>query len=430
MNKNSDIKQLIVEIQKGDELRFAEVYDYYKNELYFFIVSISKNKSDAEDILQEAFLTAFEKIDSLKKPESFKSWLYTIAYNKAMNINNNIRGKSESLDDRPYLEREYKRELMNEFDREIVMTEIVDAMEELTPKLYVVAELKYFQGFTIKEISHILDISDNTVKNRLLRTKKIMARSLEEKGIVPQSSSSSVATTLALSFQLMSHSYILNSEIDQKILKEISEVALREGPAHFGVGQLFFEGLKKFFVGTVLVGTTVVAGATIIEHQKSDIEIKEVSYNKNWTNEGVDVNLLLDRNISKSDSVQIRFNEKNLAVESSGKNLRFTAYENGQYQVICQESKIDLDITNIDYVEPKLISASYNKDVLTLVLEDKESGIDYDKSYLIQDGRKFPVSPQGKVIGKLEGDVEIVIYDYALNISKYAITISEDMEGE
>ena len=83
MNRN-EISKLVIKAQQGDNEAFERLYTEFKDKVYFFAYRNVGNKTAAEDITSETFVTALEKLSQLKSGESFVGWLYTICYNKCV----------------------------------------------------------------------------------------------------------------------------------------------------------------------------------------------------------------------------------------------------------------------------------------------------------------------------------------------------------
>lgn len=154
-----------------NEAKFIEQIDQYKNDWYVIARSILKNHEDAEDIVQEALLIAFEKLGTLRKEEKFKAWMTRIVINQAkMHIR-----KSRKL---IYVEHPGE-------NREVQMTEPEnDDIWEITLSMKkewsVPTILYYAQGYSLKEISDILRIPVGTVKSRLAKARQILKEKLED----------------------------------------------------------------------------------------------------------------------------------------------------------------------------------------------------------------------------------------------------------
>jgi len=137
-----DIKTLIEKLKNGDLSVFDDIYYSTKDNVYYTILSIVKDASLSEDIMQETYLKALEKIHSYKPRHSFNSWIITIARNLAINEYNRrkrelhvdpteneiIFGTTESTSEKELLIKEMM-EFLNEDEREIVIMHVIGDMK-------------------------------------------------------------------------------------------------------------------------------------------------------------------------------------------------------------------------------------------------------------------------------------------------------------
>ena len=150
--------------------KFIEQIEKYKKQMYVVAYSILKNQTDAEDVVQEALLTSYERLHTLQDEEKFKPWLMRILVNQAkMYIRKNSRivyiGNEEEID---------QVTPKNNYE------EIWDVVLSLNSKLSLVVILYYSQGYSVKEISKIAGIPAGTVKSRLSKARELLRKELVE----------------------------------------------------------------------------------------------------------------------------------------------------------------------------------------------------------------------------------------------------------
>ena len=152
--------------------KFIEEIKANRNQMYMVALSILKNAEDAEDIVQEALLAAYEKLYTLKNDDKFKSWMMRIVVNQAkMHIRkNNKIVYMEHVED---LVEKYAEEKNNEQN-------IWEVVLSLKSKLSAVVILYYKHNYSIREISRIMGIPPGTVKSRLSKARALLKRKLEE----------------------------------------------------------------------------------------------------------------------------------------------------------------------------------------------------------------------------------------------------------
>ena len=150
--------------------KFIEQIEKYKKQMYVVAYSILKNPTDAEDVVQEALLTSYERLHTLQDEEKFKPWLMRILVNQAkMYIRKNSRivyiGNEEEID---------QVTPKNNYE------EIWDVVLSLNSKLSLVVILYYSQGYSVKEISKIAGIPAGTAKSRLSKARELLRKELVE----------------------------------------------------------------------------------------------------------------------------------------------------------------------------------------------------------------------------------------------------------
>lgn len=188
MKDNKDkINELARKLKKGDKNAFEELYKLTSPKAYFIALQICGDKHDAEDIVQESYVTALAKISALEKTESFMSWFNRIVANKSKDF---LRKKNPSL----FAEGE-ERELdaaaddIREFsleenvDRNELRDAVMDAVQELAVEKRTCVLMKYFDDMSVNEIAQCMEIPVSTVKNRLLAARKELKILFERKGI-------------------------------------------------------------------------------------------------------------------------------------------------------------------------------------------------------------------------------------------------------
>ena len=156
-----------------DKKWFGDMVHIYQKELYRLAFHILKNKEDAEDALQETLYRAYSHLGQLKNPEYFKTWMVRILLNTAFEMQKKRKNNLE-LD-------EYKDVIGKSED---ITTKIMleTVIREMDKKYQYVIFLYYYENYSVKEISEILNVSVMNVKQRLSRSRKILKEKLSERG--------------------------------------------------------------------------------------------------------------------------------------------------------------------------------------------------------------------------------------------------------
>ena len=156
-----------------DKKWFGDMVHIYQKELYRLAFHILKNKEDAEDALQETLYRAYSHLGQLKNPEYFKTWMVRILLNTAFEMQKKRKNNLE-LD-------EYKDVIGKSEDitTKIMLETVIREMDE---KYQYVIFLYYYENYSVKEISEILNVSVMNVKQRLSRSRKFLKEKLSERG--------------------------------------------------------------------------------------------------------------------------------------------------------------------------------------------------------------------------------------------------------
>lgn len=125
--------KLIKKIKQGSYEDFTRLYFIYAHLLYGFILKLTKDPNDAEDILQETFLRIWQTKENLSLEISFKSYLYTIAHNL---IIDSFRKKIDSVEFEVYIQSDaYQNYTENDTENKVYFDEFLDKLNEAKKKL-------------------------------------------------------------------------------------------------------------------------------------------------------------------------------------------------------------------------------------------------------------------------------------------------------
>lgn len=169
----SFIIRLIKKAQKGNEKAFLKLFQMYEADIYRMAFVYLKNEEEALDIVQETAYKAFDKIESLKEPAYFKTWLIKIAISSSLN-------RLKRLEKIVPMQNEYINYMQFEQDDPTVKVLLQQILEELTSEEKGIVLLKYYEGYTFQEIADTLQIPLGTVKSILYRALKKLRVQVEE----------------------------------------------------------------------------------------------------------------------------------------------------------------------------------------------------------------------------------------------------------
>lgn len=170
MEKN--LTELVAAAQKGNNLAFEKLFEATKNAVYYTCLGFVKNEADAKDLMQETYITAFQKIEGLTQPDRFTAWLYRIAINKCKDFLAARKAWLVSSDEADEIENIPDTDLESlpesyiaQKDQRHVLLQIMQS--NLSNVQYQTIFLFYFNELSIAEIAGLMDCSENTVKSRL-----------------------------------------------------------------------------------------------------------------------------------------------------------------------------------------------------------------------------------------------------------------------
>ncbi len=175
-------KQLIEGCSAGKRRYQNRLYSRYSRQLMAICLRFAKNRTDAEDILQEGFVKIFSKIDDYKFEGSFEGWLKRIVINTAIthytkNKKNDVQTDIDDLEDRIAGDAPSYHETEKGHSREKALMKLI---QELPEGYRMVFNLYVFEGYTHAEIAELLDVSENTSKSQLSKARKYLRKRLEE----------------------------------------------------------------------------------------------------------------------------------------------------------------------------------------------------------------------------------------------------------
>jgi len=181
--------ELVQKAQQGNQAAFAELMGRYREAIYYMILKMINNTSDAEDLTIEAFGKAFRNIDQYSPSFAFSTWLFKIASNNCIdflrkkktrqlsifntsgangnagsgiNEETSLSIQSDLLDPEESLIMEQKKILLREL------------VENLKPRYRQLVDLRYFQEYSYEEIAEELELPIGTVKAQLFRARELL----------------------------------------------------------------------------------------------------------------------------------------------------------------------------------------------------------------------------------------------------------------
>jgi RNA polymerase sigma-70 factor (ECF subfamily) len=185
---NPDDQRLIADCLQGRTAAFGELVRRHQDRLFNTVYRLVDNAEDAQDVVQDAFLSAYQSLGSFKGDSQFFTWLYRIAINTAISMKRKQRvaftiqaGRSEEGGTEPLDESEFSRpeHALEKAEQE---RRIQEALKRLSPEHRTVLILKDMEGQKYEAMAEILQVPIGTVRSRLHRARLELREILQRAG--------------------------------------------------------------------------------------------------------------------------------------------------------------------------------------------------------------------------------------------------------
>ena len=175
---------LVEAILGGDGDGFRVLVDRYSQRIYSHIYGMVRNREEAEDLTQEAFLRAYRFLHRYDGKRAFRNWLYTIATNVTLNAVRSGKRREvagEALRSDPVVEKVTDETARSRVKQTEQQDRIGAAIAQLSPKAAMLLQLHYQEGLTMREAAVVMDMSESAVKVQIHRARKRMRELLVDK---------------------------------------------------------------------------------------------------------------------------------------------------------------------------------------------------------------------------------------------------------
>lgn len=175
--------QLVKKASKGERKAQTQLYELYSKAMFKVAYRLVNGVEEAEDLMHEAFIDAFEKLDQFNFESTFGHWLKRIVINKSLN---HLRREKMILEKEEELRKEHSTHEYFEEEGEhwsdaFQLKDIVDATKKLARKHALVFNLYMVEGYDHEEIGEIMGISTSTSRSQLSRAKQNLKEILMNK---------------------------------------------------------------------------------------------------------------------------------------------------------------------------------------------------------------------------------------------------------
>jgi RNA polymerase sigma-70 factor (ECF subfamily) len=165
-------QDLIDGCREGDQKAQFQVYKLYYKAMYNTSLRIVNDSMEAEDVMQEAFLSAFEKINTYSGTVSFGAWLKRIVVNRSLDVLGRRKAIFEELDGHDGIRDNSIEDAEDREETETRVEEVKAAIERLPEGYRVILSLYLIEGYDHDEIAEMLNISSSTSRSQLSRAKQ------------------------------------------------------------------------------------------------------------------------------------------------------------------------------------------------------------------------------------------------------------------
>lgn len=153
--------ELVEEVKSGQRLAFSELVKRHQQALYRLCIRFVKDPDAAEDIVQDSFVKAYQKIHLFEGRSSFKSWLFQIAVNTAKNKLRETQAESLDLEDNQLAVDSVAHQRLEDYDLKELVQKYVERLPE---KQRTALMLRVFEDLSFKEIAQIMNCPYDTAK--------------------------------------------------------------------------------------------------------------------------------------------------------------------------------------------------------------------------------------------------------------------------
>ncbi len=170
----------IDKVLQGDTNAFSYLIDKYKNMAYTIAIKIVKSTEDAEEVAQDSFLKAFQKLDTFKGESKFSTWLYTIVYRNAISMVRKKKITTTEIDsfvlDNHTTDFDFPQlEAIKNGEQKKYLTEAINNLPEIDALLIT---LFYLNENTLEEIKEITNLTKTNIKVKIFRARKKLYKEL------------------------------------------------------------------------------------------------------------------------------------------------------------------------------------------------------------------------------------------------------------
>lgn len=183
MNHSNNDIDLIKKLQKGDTEAFDKIYNKYAGKLYLFAMKYLRSADEAKELVQSVFLKVWENHKKLKEESSFKSYLFTIAYNDICKLFRKRNYRQKFIEETLYENSQSSIETEDGIDYQSVLERVQQIVDKLPERQKTIFLKSRQEGKSSKEIAAELGLSPGTVDNYISESLKFIRNRLRDKNL-------------------------------------------------------------------------------------------------------------------------------------------------------------------------------------------------------------------------------------------------------
>ena len=173
-----DIELAVQNVQAGKETDYKYIVTYYENKIYTTVVRLVRQHDIAQDLVQEIFIKVFYNLHKYKAVGSFNAWLYRIVVNQCYDYLRK-QSKQSMLEEIEFIEIQYPENMILQKEQ---LHQLDQLLHQLDKTEYFILLLRYVNELSYDEISEVLEIPLNEVRNKLHRSKRKLRQLATTKG--------------------------------------------------------------------------------------------------------------------------------------------------------------------------------------------------------------------------------------------------------
>ena len=182
-------RQLVEAVLAGDPSAYRGLVERYQSRVFALVVGMVRNREDARDLTQEAFVKAFNNLSRFRLESSFYTWLYRIAMNLAIDHLRKHKNRNHSEFDEQIAARDGDGEVADAhlresprrvLERKELQGRILEALDKLSPEHKQIILLQEVEGLSYTEIAETLEVAEGTVMSRLFYARRKLQQLLKK----------------------------------------------------------------------------------------------------------------------------------------------------------------------------------------------------------------------------------------------------------